>query len=302
MRRITTLMTALVVVLAGCGGDGSEVAATDASPAAVTATTLEPPTTTQPQVDPDLPKIEPPEIEAKVVFDGATCSYAGPLVVPAGVKIGFDFDATAKAESVALVVLGVAEGTTWEEVLEGAEMPASGPVFPEWAKTDKIHVDFPGTMTTALEAGEYVVTCNTAPSDTDRVHPAALLEVMPQGLEAKVVFDGEACSYDGPTLVPAGTKLDIDFEATARPDFVALVVLGVVEGTTWEEVVEGTETIPASGPAFPEWARTDRINVFFGPGTMTNLLQAGEYAVTCNTAPEDTDKVHPAALIEVTRG
>ena len=33
---------------------------------------------------------------------------------------------------------------------------------------------------------------------------------------------------------------------------------------------------------------------------MEKVLNQGDYLVTCNTSPEDTDRVHPAAFIEST--
>jgi hypothetical protein len=239
------------------------------------------------------------EVDAKVVFDGETCLYLGPLVVPGGSEVTFAFEATARPENVALVVLGVHEGTTWEEILaDSADLPASTDTIPAWAKAEDLNVRFSsGHLTKALEVGDYLVSCNTAPEDTDQVYPAAMIEVIPAGIEAAVVFDGEACFYDGPLAVPKGSTMTFEFEATARPESVALAIVGITEGTTWEEIVESSGD--GAAQTIPPFAKLADFEVRFGPGTLSTTLDGALYLVSCNTAPEDTDAVYPAALIEV---
>jgi hypothetical protein len=298
MRRITTLVAAFGLLLAACGGTSEDAAAGDAAEAPTTEATQEV-TTTQEVSEtssPAAPAVQ--NIEAKVVFDGEACAYQGPLVVPAGAEMTFDFEATARPENVALVVIGVVDGTTWEEITHDAEaFPASTDNIPSWVRVDALDVRLtPGSLTVPLEVGSYAVTCNTSPMDTDRVYPAALIEVMSDAIEVKVMFDGETCSYEGPATVPSGALVIFAFEATAKPDDVALVVFEVDEGTTWEQVVESTEKLPASTMSPPAWVND--YDVHIGSGLMEKVLDQGDHLVTCNTSPEDTDHVYPAAFIE----
>jgi hypothetical protein len=304
MTRITTLVAALVLLLAACGGASGDVAAEDGTDAATTEAT-QAPSTTQEEAETTVPATPAsPSIEAKVVFDGESCVYQGPLVVPDGVEIAFDFEATARPENVALVVVGVVDGTTWEEIAHDADtIPASTSDIPSWVRVDDLDVRItPGSLTVPLEIGDYAVTCNTSPTDTDRVYPAALIEVMSDAIEVNVVFDGDSCSYEGPLTVPSGARVNFDFEATARPDHVALVVVGVVDGTTWEEVTHDADTIPASVPNadIPSWIEVDDLDTLIGPGSMEKVLDGGTYFVSCNTSPKDTDRVYPATFIETT--
>lgn len=306
MQRNTTLLAAIVLVMAACGGDGDDAAPDEAPLETVPESSQEISTTLLSTEAPAAAAPAAQEIGAKVVSDGETCSYHGPPVVPDGAFMTLDFDATARADSVALVVVGLDPGTTWDQVVEAQDaFPASSEAVPSFVLVDEAG-DYrvsmlvaPGTLATQVETGLYLISCNTAPDDTDKVHPAALLEVMPTGVPATVTFDGESCVYEGPSAVKSGTQISFEFEATATPDEVAFVVVGIAEGTTWDEVVEAAETLPASGQA-PSFVRIDRVDVHIGPGSLLATLVGDQYLVSCNTAPEDTDRVHPAALIEVT--
>ena len=117
MRRNTTLIVSLALVLAACGGD-VDAAASVEEPATTTQAAQEPTTTSQPAAQ------AKEAVDAKVVFDGEACSYLGPAVIPAGTEVTFEFDDSAHPAGAALVVLLVEEGTTWDQVVE-----ASGPSF-----------------------------------------------------------------------------------------------------------------------------------------------------------------------------
>jgi hypothetical protein len=167
MRRITALVVSLVLVLAGCGGDGGETASAE-EPTTTTQAAQEPTTTSQPAAQ----AVE--AVDAKVVFDGEKCSYLGPAVIPAGTEVNFEFDDS--AHPAALVVLHVEDGTTWDQVVESTG-PGTARMTPPWVVSYRVQVET-GTLVTTVEQGDYLVACNTAPDDTDAVYPAVLIEVI----------------------------------------------------------------------------------------------------------------------------
>lgn len=118
----------------------------------------------------------------------------------------------------------------------------------------------------------------------------------PQGIEATVTFDGEVCTYAGPDTVPSGTEILFNFEPTAKPDDVVMIVGAAVEGTTWEQFKEWADTTPGGSP--PLFAKPG-YTMQFGPGAKTVTLDALDYIVACVTAPEDTNENFAGGFINV---
>ena len=171
------------------------------------------------------PTATPVAISATVTFDGQTCTYAGPAVVPRGAAVTFTLvntPAWAKGSlGAALLVAPVRDGTTWEQVLAYAEKRHVFPL-PEWILIpgtgvgpygadaeglgealslipDEARVDKTGTI--VMTRDQYVVVCNTHPDEGQRPYPAVLLKVeatpatpaptaTPLAISATVTFDG----------------------------------------------------------------------------------------------------------------
>jgi hypothetical protein len=136
-------------------------------------------------------------------------------------------------------------------------------------------------------------------------------------IEAKVTFDGTKCTYAGPATVPHGSTLVFTLENTtgAKADGVgaALLVLPVLDGTTWEQVL--ADTAKAKQTDTPAWA------VIPGAGSdglaevevllpesaalgtvLTTEMERSTYYVGCGTSPETTNKPYPAVLLTVLPG
>lgn len=145
----------------------------------------------------------------------------------------------------------------------------------------------------AAETG--LETATTLATPTSETTPAGADSAPAIG--AEVLFDGEACSYSGPSAVPDGTKVTFVFEATAKPDDIALVVGGVEPGTTWEQFTDWAATTAAGGPP-PFAARGYR--VIYGPGALEMTLIETDYMVACATSPSDTNENFAAGFIQVT--
>ncbi len=146
--------------------------------------------------------------------------------------------------------------------------------------TDSAPVEEP-VITTAIEESASTGEAVEAPAET---------------MDAKVVFDGDMCTYRGPAVVPAGSEMMFEFDDSAHP--AALVVLLIEEGTSWDQVLQ--DTGPGTARMAPEWVVHYWVQI--ESGSLVRTMDQGEYLVTCNTAPDDTDAVHPAALIQVIDG
>ncbi|MBP1705976.1 MAG: hypothetical protein H6Q36_1715 [Chloroflexi bacterium] len=232
MGRFTTFIGALVVVVAACSGSASPAATPGqalATPASAT-----PATTTTPVA-----------ISATVTYDGQSCKYDGPAVVPRGAAVTFTLvNAPAWAKGslgAGLWVTPVRDGTTWAEVLAYAATQHVFP-FPEWMRIPGTGFDRYGagedglgealsvipdegrtdeTGTTVMTRSLYVVVCNTHPDEQGhRPYPAILLTTRsetatpaptatatPVAISATVTFDGQTCTYAGPAVIPRGAAV-----------------------------------------------------------------------------------------------
>ena len=114
-------------------------------------------------------------------FDGQTATYSGPTTLSAG-DVTFTFDATEydSPNGVMFLVSELTDDSIGMAAIDAAAAaaPASGPVppfigryHPQLARGDVVEATF------SLSEGRWLVSANTAPQDTDRVYPAAILEV-----------------------------------------------------------------------------------------------------------------------------
>jgi ketosteroid isomerase-like protein len=128
---------------------------------------------------------------------------------------------------------------------------------------------------------------------------AALAALAPPPEAAGVMFDGEFCTYDGPEQVAIGTQIEFELLASDGVEGVALIVGRVEPGTTMDDLYEFAASRPASGGE-PEFAEPG-YKLRFGTGSLVVPLdEAGDYAVSCATAAEGTDRFIPVTMIEVT--
>jgi hypothetical protein len=166
MKRLMALVGTAVLVTAACGAGASPTP----TPAPATPTAV-PTATPAPSVAPS-----PASVTVHVTFDGEKCSYAGPAVVQEGTTIVWAFENTpaaiqasnekgAKSLGSELVIIPVAEGTTWETFL--ADSPPEGtkgdwPPAPAYLLVDSTQVGYgsASTVITTAAGDGYVVMCN----------------------------------------------------------------------------------------------------------------------------------------------
>jgi hypothetical protein len=189
MRRFTTLVGAVALAVAACGGAASPtpIPAT-ATPAATPA-----PVTASPAAVTASPAAF---IEVKVTFDGTKCTYAGPATVPHGSTLVFTMENTTggmvDGNGAALVVAPVVDGTTWEQILadpnakKATDIPAwaviSGAGSDGLAEVESLLPESAALGTVLameMERNAYYVGCHTAPEKSNKGYPALLLQVLP---------------------------------------------------------------------------------------------------------------------------
>ncbi len=117
-----------------------------------------------------------------VVFDGSSCSYSGPSELFAGDAI-VGFERTPGAAPVALVITRLRSGEDAVDLAGIEEWAATQPaqLIPPWAASfdsDYLTDDVMSLQTeTTFDAGRYMVSCNTSPLGTNRIHVGTILTV-----------------------------------------------------------------------------------------------------------------------------
>lgn len=131
--------------------------------------------------------------------------------------------------------------------------------------------------------------------------PAAAKSPAAEALQLAAAFDGSTCSYTGPSVIPDGTLTKFSYAAADGAEPSALIVVPVVPGTTWEQIVQAAERPFSDVPDFV----LDKFYITVHPGGAALLMirsgwagtSYGGYNVGC--AAPDSDRMFPAALIEV---
>ncbi len=172
MRRLAIVSGIVTVMLAACSSG-----ATPAPTQLADATVAPVPTVTVAIPASPAPTATHAPIDVAVVFDGSTCGYAGPAVIPSGTTVRFAFQRPESVD-VALVVVRVDPGTTWEQAKDWADTH-TGDQPPGFVLGD-VYILYPDSippLTMApVAAATYQVGCITPPQTTNKMHPAALIE------------------------------------------------------------------------------------------------------------------------------
>jgi hypothetical protein len=189
MGRYTMMIGTLALVVAACSAGASPSPAPTSTPTATAVAATPSPATPAPATP--APSASSMAITAAVAFDGQACTYAGPTVVPSGVVVMFSMVNTPAAlknsVGAALAVVPVPDGMTWDQLVAYGKTGKQS-VVPPWydATPGEIAVLFPEpaalghTMAIPMIRNAYLVSCGTAPTETDRIYPAILLKVLPK--------------------------------------------------------------------------------------------------------------------------
>jgi hypothetical protein len=126
-------------------------------------------------------------------------------------------------------------------------------------------------------------------------------------ISTTVTWDGDQCTYAGPAAVPYMATVEFAMTNTHETDFTDLYVGPVIEGTTWEQVVEWAkspdEVEPSFFPSFDEfhWLTPGEAESTPLTAVITRRLP---YLVLCSRGPETPagGLLAPAALLSVLEG
>ena len=144
----------------------------------------------------------------------------------------------------------------------------------------------------------------SAPTQSPKsTEPPASAEPTRAPVDVRVTFDGERCIYEGPTVLLDGTVLRVEYAPTiANPDDAALLLAGVLPGTTLEMVFDETNKDYTTPPWLVLGYMTQQIGPGTTPYTITSFHQEalGGHFVGCFV--KDSDDVWPATLLLIAGG
>ncbi len=118
------------------------------------------------------------------------------------------------------------------------------------------------------------------------------------GLSVKVTFDGETCTYVGPTVIPDGTVVRFEFAPDQQVAADShLLIYGVEPGITFQDLLDhgeryGLQNVDAN---IPEWIYQETYKVTYGASTMLYTIESvkrgsdgidhevGGYQILCYT-------------------
>jgi hypothetical protein len=189
MMRISALTAGLLtLVLAACtvGGSPAPSSVPTEVPGEPAAAVTTPTPTTAPTPTPA--RTPTAVLEVRVTFDGETCTYLGPAVVPHGTMLRFEFAPDEAVSDADVLVYAVEPGTTYQDLLDWLEVYGGDNVaanVPPWVRQETVgYTNGAGTMLYMVEAmkpnadgesvavGGYQILCATP-----AVFPAAQLSL-----------------------------------------------------------------------------------------------------------------------------
>ena len=181
MKGITLLVAAMALATVACGGgsSASAPAATDTTPAAET---VPPAVTTAPAATPQ------PEATAAMTWDGTTCTYAGPTVVPQGTRLTVALTNTEGSMSggrdgAAFLLMKVDDGITQQDFEAWGKDHPKGSDVPPWVDQISVQIVYPeqvkegvDLVARQLNASRFILACGESPKDGEAMHFGTILE------------------------------------------------------------------------------------------------------------------------------
>lgn len=147
MRQLSAMLGVLAL-LAGCTTAGTSPTA---SP------TASPIVSMNPTVAPTrAPSPSPAAVNARIAFDGTTCEYDGPTVIPSPAMLTVEYRPTSDQEESGVVVFAIRSDTTAEQIARTEQDPnqaaiGEGPA-PDWVDGATLHAMFGSGTGTFPEA------------------------------------------------------------------------------------------------------------------------------------------------------
>jgi pyruvate/2-oxoglutarate dehydrogenase complex dihydrolipoamide acyltransferase (E2) component len=183
MKRIMILVATMAVAAAACTSGSASDSATPA-PAAATPAPAE---VTEPATAAAPAATEQPEATATMSWDGTTCTYAGPTVVPRGARLTVALTNTPESASggrdgAAFILVKVDDNITKEDfdAYKASHEPSDTPPWVDDAGglivyPDQVKDGLP-LIARGLTANRFMILCGESPKDGQEMHFGSIIE------------------------------------------------------------------------------------------------------------------------------
>ena len=124
-----------------------------------------------------------------------------------------------------------------------------------------------------------------------------------EAVDATVVYEPGNCTYLGPAVIPRGTKVAFEFDDGGHA--VSLIVDGVIDGITREEIIEYFETHggPNAGALGAPYFAGGQFLFRGGAGLLVvDFRDDGDWTVECRTPADSTNRSYLGGMIKVIEG
>ncbi len=186
MKRITILVAAMALATAACAG-GSASDSTTAAPVATVGAPAETPADA-PAATVAPTATQQPEAAATMTWDGTTCTYAGPTVVPRGARLTVTLTNTPEAEAggrdgAGFLLAKVDDGITQADFDAWVKDHPKGSDIPPWLDGAGTQIVYPEQVKDGLplvarqlNANRFMTLCGETPKDGQAMHFGAIIE------------------------------------------------------------------------------------------------------------------------------
>jgi hypothetical protein len=185
MKRITILVAAVALATAACAGSSTSGGTT--APAATSVTPAETPADA-PAATAAPTATQQPEATATMTWDGTTCTYAGPTVVPRGARLTVALTNTPEAETggregAAFILAKIDDGITQADFDAWTKDHPKGSDVPPWLDQLGTQIVYPQQVRDGLplvarqlNASRFLILCGETPNDGQAMHFGSIIE------------------------------------------------------------------------------------------------------------------------------
>ena len=123
------------------------------------------------------------------------------------------------------------------------------------------------------------------------------------GETSTLEFEGSSCAYDGSAEIHEALRLTFSNRSDEATSAVVFRIAGSTDLADLEAAALADQATAILGGGFMDVPSLRRIEVGAGEsGEFDRALEPGRWVIACVTSPTGTDRMYPAAVVDVSSG